>query len=664
MWSTEKPCRRAVDIVLSKEETAQRAEFLNSVQSPMNDTKTRYDLLIGFGFSEEQSDRIISVSIIQGDDAVIRKNKILNKMKLNAKQRKFIEDNNLLQSNVYEYEHLMTRTSMNRASLRSGTLISYVNENGNLENAFIERIQSNNLYLSSLSANERKLVIKKEEAYHPLLAHQPVIFNTKKGLPHGGIVIDVSNNEGIRIQCVNEKKDIVSMNQLGIRPRKTVDTGPLDFSSPLDEKQARKLQKDLEYLVFLYRKEGGGKAFKEANNAFVTKVQKEMRRQGVFTSLFLGQDEYLKLALYGVHPHGNRIARRYLKKTLLHGIKNLTLSPYDCCFSKTGAFFVPHRESRLEIGPDAALSILRGSDSWPINHEFRHIFLHTRKTLSLRSLYNHTLFAEGTKKLYAETKLVDPKKLEGFYDSLQDMSELYTYSFDISSLFQSFKKASGRKKDAYADNLNTHINYLLILSDNTHNFTKNMLENFDGATIDLTEGYAGKGVVRVVGADERGILISLLKEMNYVLRHHFLALEMVTNADLKLLREWSKELSEDVQNSLKPIFIFIEGKGKKPSQEEMITYYNNLVDQGENSVLDLLGEKAFEMKSNELTTRVTEYIIDVLHGIDSFSTDLYMSVSEVKNAIYPDGKRNEQKFGEKIRKMLSIVREEVFSSRI
>ncbi len=553
--SAENPCQRAL-----------RANFLESIQSSIQDLKTRHDLLIEFGFSEEKSGRILNASFIQGDDAIERQNKILGEMRLTEEQRKFIEDNDILQLSVYEYQRLMTRAPISRIHLRPSVTVSYPSKNGILENVIIDRVEGENLYVSSKSKNEKKFMIKKKDAYNPISFGQEIVYDTRVDIPKISEIFDDAYNEKISIRDHNRTIDILDINQLGVRPRVAVNTRLPDFSSPLNEEQTTKLKEDIDEISFLYARYGINELFVEKSNTFLKNLQQAMRRQGVFASLS-PQEETLKLTIDGVHPYGNIRARQNLKKTLLHGFQNLTVSPGECC-ANVSSGFIRYDDFRLEMGPLEALDMLKGNPPDTFNHEFRHLFLHTRKTVSINSLYNHELFAIGTKKLFSDSELYDPTIFKNFYEMYLDMSELYAQAFDIPSMFQLFKRVSeDEKTDAVLD-ISYRVLSLTLLSDGLYNLTKNMLKNFNDVKVEFLSMSRGpvlaNNIALVVSdIDDRGMKIQLQKDIADKVNLYFAALHTsIDFIDPLYAMQWQikdSELEKVVKAYVKDVLINIKG---------------------------------------------------------------------------------------------------------
>ena len=624
------------------DENSQRTRFLEDVQSSFPSIETKNNLLTKIRIPARERFRIIRTSFIQGENAENRKEEILKRMRLSRKKRKFLADNNILKLNTHEYEYLMTRIPLPRNQLRPDIFISYVNKDGILENAIVKEIKGDNLSIlpHTNKLNQDDIVIKKEKAYNPILPHQHVIYDLGKGAPEFGIITDIPDNNRIETHLANGLTRVVPISTLGIRPKEALDIRPPEYFER-NTQIANSLEQELDEIKSFAANTSNQskKAYlRKLNNTFVFKLQKEMKRQGIFTSIIKQNNRSYALIIKAVHPHGNKIARSYFNKTRLYGVESLTISPMDYIKSNFESVYIPNNEGRLELGLAVALQMLQGKRSPIFLHEMRHIILQNRQQYKYNqhSIYDHHLFANGQGKINDDSK-VTVSNLKNFYDDYQSISELYTYTFDILFHLQYWKRALSKEEMAKRKNsLRNVIIELLVLSDNTYHFTNKISNHLDSFTIKISPETVREGFIQIVDDDSKGIMMRLSSELFYIFNYPFFSLKMMNHADFKDLRRLISDrnpLTKSQQKLIDSILTVFEEK--KMNQQEWIRYYNNLIEthKRQMSTIDLLIDLTSKMKKNDIIAAAVQHSHDVITDIIDFSEELRFHALKMLNLI-------------------------------
>ena len=162
-----------------------------------------------------------------------------------------------------EYQRLTTVPPANLANLKPGAHIAVPMKDRRLQNVKIIRVEGDNIIVKLPNGNTD--IFSKQDAYQPITRYRQILYIDERGLPLLG------NSESIPIV---------------LRPRKRLQTGGSDFSRPIKEDALINIDNSLRKARALYRSGvQQSEEFSQVNNDIVRKMQREMQKQGISTSL-------------------------------------------------------------------------------------------------------------------------------------------------------------------------------------------------------------------------------------------------------------------------------------------------------------------------------------------------------------------------------------------
>ena len=312
----------------------QRLSFQEYSRNTINipDRETKKEILQQLNI--EMDDVLLDIGYLQDKDKQIQ---LLQQRGYTLTQINLLRDHKILEFDLLEYQYLTTRPPIHTPNIRLGVRVSISNEDGYLENAIIIEFKEEVIVVQQIKQGRTIFKeVRKEDIYQPISQNQEVIYITKDGYPIRTKISSVgdSGEDGV-ILDFNSQEIIVS--QLKIKPRKSIRTGGVDLSKSIIRKiisivKRFKFNNTFHKLIKLYQ-DNKIKEFISLNNAFMRDIQKEMKKQGISTSLFYSQssdyEDAFNLRMQGVHPNGNKTAMQYMRILERHNALFFSLSIVD-----------------------------------------------------------------------------------------------------------------------------------------------------------------------------------------------------------------------------------------------------------------------------------------------------------------------------------------------
>lgn len=165
------------------------------------------------------------------------------------------------------------------------------------------------------------------------------------------------------------------------------------------------------------------------NDVFLNSIHDIYKKKGFPSKLVTDKDGRMVLKLnFDSPPTGKHAFEFYREISQKFGLKEVTLSLKENAQHGFGGFFLGSA-SRLEMGPQQAISLLEEYINSVGKHEGRHAMFFAKRAKGDDSIYHTTFHARGEKLLNDV----------GMYDRYMSVEEIYTYSTDLQTLAQTFK---------------------------------------------------------------------------------------------------------------------------------------------------------------------------------------------------------------------------------
>ena len=398
----------------AKSDNALRREFLSrQLEDTLPDKETRLGLLRNKTDINDEKKMAIAELIHDGRNNI--EDGAITDLGLKPDQAEALREMKILDSDPFRLHLLTTRPPMARKQILPTAPVSFPNENGNLQNANVVKMEEGNVHVKPFPRKNKgatpTLVLPVREVHRHIASYPDTIIKTlDNGLPTAAMA----------------HADL-SADTVGVKPRARTGTATRDLSSPTNAYELTSLNALINKLKST---QINSPRFIELNNDWMLRVQSAMRHQGISTSLTRAESPtespIFNLKINGVHPNGNKAARLYMKIAEQQGAQSVTISLYDNIKQDRGAFFDP-RDIRVDIGYHAALSMLEGSAHRFAFHELRHLMFQINRNTGRNSLFDlHFYSATGASKNLNGRNIKNSRH----YDKDMVYEELYTYTSD------------------------------------------------------------------------------------------------------------------------------------------------------------------------------------------------------------------------------------------
>ena len=393
-------------------------------------------ILSDLDIEESKRDAILRVGIIR--DVQTQNEMLKNVIGLDDHTIEVIRSKGVLQIHPIEYQKFTTVPPANLSHVQRGSIISVVNKNGHLENARIERIEGENIYIKIDQKEEIKIVSRKD-AYQPISQGRQVYYPDENGIPSRQYIsyIDSNNINQHRLNKLSgyddSTQELLYINDLGLRPRREMATNGEDYSKRITIKSIIFIWNLYANLKRHYNLYGINEDVIDLNNELLRILSIEMRKAGIVTRLQSSDINFengdaiydsliMNLSIEGVHENGSRLMRRYMKIAERLNVPSIEVFPLiELKKDHIGRSY--SKTSGLELYVDSAIDILsENDDDYTIAHELSHdIFSFRSITKSHPTVYNTTFAATGESKL----------NNDNYYTEVLSLSELYAYTSSL-----------------------------------------------------------------------------------------------------------------------------------------------------------------------------------------------------------------------------------------
>ena len=404
----------------------------------------KLQILSDLNIEESKRDAIIRIGIIR--DTQTQNKRLKDVIGLNDHTIDTIRSRGILQIHPIEYQKFTTMPPANPVHIRPRAIISAVNENGYLQNAIIEIVGSENIYIR-FDDTKKFSVISRNDIYQPILLGRQVYYSDENGIPKI-YYIDYRNSEEAHQYPLkdsdknNAQKRPSSLDELHLKPRKEIATSKKDYSKKITFRSIISISHLYMKLIRKYSLLNNiNKDIIKLNNDLLSKLSIEMRKAGIITSL-LPSDINLKdgeiiydpfimnLSIDGVHENGNISMRRYMKIAEKLNASSIEIFPLIEVIAESSGR-ADETINRILLNIDSVIHVLLKGRSKTISHELTHSYL---QHMTNTGFYKTSFTASDTSKLNDS----------GIYHEVLSLSELYTHTSDLLSASKALLKLQKR----------------------------------------------------------------------------------------------------------------------------------------------------------------------------------------------------------------------------
>ena len=308
-----------------------------------------------------------------------------------------------------------------------------------------------------------------------------------------------------------------------------------------------------------------------------------LQEQGIFSSIYWNHNGIWNLHIDGVHPNGNRVARKYQRILEEQGSLRTTFSIVDLLqiFGRkveVSAVFFP-MDRRVEFGINGILHLLKGDTGPDVLHEIRHLMRDQKIDRNQRTLFDYyfntnkrtffgynswtSVFRRG-RDLYGRfhvLRTVFDNKYRPYQEQFS-YDELYTISSDIVYLAKKLRlvrkgKIEGDEKKLL-NSIYRNVSTLYATNRNVTNLVNAVLKRplkIVFAKID------GLNYLRILAPGFRSILLPLSGRTNDVyLQNISSATKQEIKEDLIHLSVFSQSIDENIEQLLEKTVAYGRGQ--------------------------------------------------------------------------------------------------------
>ena len=448
-------CHSKIAHLIQENEQHLKEEFELSVSQDYPSVFDKVDQLEKIDLQGIDMDEILRATYIRD---IEKRYKALETLGLNPSKIALLQQMGVFDLSPYHYRWLTGLFPMKTVQIRPGIRVSVPNREGYLVNAVIDHIGEEKAYVT-LDFSQSKEIRPLEDIFHPLTAHKFVLYIKENGIPHVAEVLYVAVDGTVSLDIIS-KRQRIPIEELKLVGRASVKTGGQDFSKKLTHEEVEKLYSIFVDIKNLYRNRSYSDLFEHANNLFMDKIKRLLQEQGVFTSIFWDDNGVKSLNIEGVHPNGNRVARKYQRMLEEQGYLRATFSIVDqmSLGGEPRAFYDSSR-TRIEFGMAAILQLLKGHSDLTAFHEIRHLMRNQKNKTNRRTIFDYHFNASPLllgKDFYGRPNFISVFFAEKRpYQNYFAYDELYTHSSDLVYLAKELKSL-GKTEEDYREYLLNH----------------------------------------------------------------------------------------------------------------------------------------------------------------------------------------------------------------
>ena len=461
-------CKNGIGGLISQ--LRQRYSFQRSVRRPVADYHTKRETIEKLGIPNAD-DAAIAGYISDPQSRIT----FLQKQGFTDKEIDLLKRHNILTALPMEDIRYRTLPPAHGPYIRVGAQISTANEKGNLENVVVTQLEGNSLQVVS-PRNGYRFTIDRSKAYRPVKKLQgAAIYEEEENVPLYHWIDGIDERNSVTFADTDLT---VSMDELKLRPRPGTSTYEKDFSSPIGFKKALRLATKNRKLRMLYKLEGASEDFIAANNALIKELQREMHKQGIWSTLWQVREGIFSLIVVGVHPNGNKIARLYLKALEQQENQLLSISSWETvCLHDDCIGFLTYA-SRVNVDSYITIEMLQHERGMDIFHETRHQMFKTRRRLGLMSVFDHTISLGKQADRNLDDQDIHRHTGRQSYQGNMSLEEIYNNVYDLSFLVREMRKR-GWESTTLENDFTKRANLLWKLTLNVQRIAEDIRNNFD-----------------------------------------------------------------------------------------------------------------------------------------------------------------------------------------
>ena len=599
--------------------------------------------------SDEDRDMMLRLIYKQGKkNTTSQEDTFLKYIGLGPYEIQYLRDKKFFDFNIAEFERLTTLPPMNRAHVVQGAKVSILNQKGNLENATVVKIDNDNIHVSIHSQEDhRQQIVSKRNLYRPLeegtelfyfygeaiseirrIYQQRIINET---MPSQMTKVTYIDDSG-RVKLANFR-EVLTMDQLRLRPRRAIKTSEKDLSESVKE-HLKLIRKAITKLIETYKYEGESRDFIELNNIIIKSIQTVMGLQGISTSIVPSRHEgTLNLVLNGVHQNGNKIAQLYMKMAQQQNVQRLMFSLART--SKVNIPFIRKAKLGMIIDYNVILDMLEKKKNEKMIAVFRQQMFREREKMGRYSIFSHHFSAHNATKDIYGFNIIHQESLKANPSHLHlNFERIYIDSLSIVNGLEGIRHNTPVQQFIQISKAESQLEELITLTNSIKTIVDDILKISPNLHVILKESPVTDGTLDLADSFNRKISIKLSEKLSNIFdrKRNYYLLDSLSEENIAKLKRRFGRSHPDVQQLFSPHIKFME---RRPDFKELQAYRTKIVKMGQKEwTLEHVIDEAELIKRESMVDILEENTVSILRKISLMAGKILESAHKGQESAY------------------------------